>query len=221
MSACHAPVQRAQRATADEPRFRALLDAGDWRQLPTPVRRRFSVKLGHAQSLVYVGEVAYTHMTCAGRIFGFLGRAIGSPLPLAPGGRTAAAVMVTEDEAIGGQLWTRAYSRPGAFPQVIHSAKRFAGPTGLEECVGCGVGMHLTLHVVQRALVFRSAGYFLRFGRWRVPLPQFLMPGCIEVAHREERDGRFSFTLTVRHALFGEMIRQVAFFSDPPPARPA
>ncbi len=200
----------------DEPRFRALIDPQLWQQLPRPIQRRFSVKLAHAQSLVFVGEVAETQMTAVGRLFGFLGRFIGSPLPLAPGGRAAAAVMVTEDEAIGGQLWTRAYSRPGAFPQVIHSAKRFAGATGLEECVGCGVGMDLTLHVAHRALVFRSAGYFLRCGRWRLPLPSFLMPGRIEVAHREERDGRFSFTLSVRHPLFGEVIRQVAFFSDPP-----
>jgi len=201
---------------ADEPRFRALIDPQLWQQLPGPVQRRFSAKLAHAQSLVFVGEVAETRMTVVGRLFGFLGRLIGSPLPLAPGGRAAAAVMVTEDEAIGGQLWTRAYSRPGAFPQVIHSAKRFAGITGLEECVGCGIGMNLTLHVAHRALVFRSAGYFLRCGRWRVPLPGFLMPGRIEVAHREERDGRFSFTLSVRHSVFGEIIRQVAFFSDPP-----
>jgi len=217
MRALQPLAQQPRPQPADEPRFRALLGPDDWARLPGPVRRRFSVKLAHAQSLVFVGEVAETRMTAAGRVFGFLGRLIGAPLPLAPGGRTAAVVMVTEDETIGGQLWTRAYSRPGAFPQVIHSAKRFTGPTGLEECVGGAVGMRLTLHIVQRALVFRSAGYFLRLGRWRVPLPGFLMPGRIEVAHREERDGRFSFTLSVRHPLFGEIIRQAAFFTDPQP----
>ena len=31
------------------------------------------------------------------------------------------------------------------------------------------------------------------------------MPGRIEIAHREERDGHFSFTLSVTHRLFGEM----------------
>lgn len=218
MSAYRAVRQQQRREAPDELRFRTLLEPGAWELLPAPVRRRFSLRLAPAQSVVYVGEVAETHVSVAGRVFGFVGRLIGAPLPLAPGGRAAAAVMVTEDESIGGQLWTRAYGRPGTFPQVIHSAKRFAGPTGLEECVGCGVGMRLTMHVEQRALLFRSAGFFVRLGPWRLPLPGFLMPGRIEVAHREERDGRFSFTLTVQHRWFGEIVRQVAFFTDPPPA---
>lgn len=217
MNTAPSVAQLPQPVAADEPRFRALLDPDDWAALPTPVRRRFSIKLEHAQTIVYVGEVAETRMTLAGRCFGWFGRLIGAPLPLAPGGRTAAAVMITEDETLGGQLWTRIYARPGKFAQVIHSAKRFAGATGLEECVGAGVGMRLTLHVEHRALVFRSAGYFLTLGLHRVPLPSLLMPGRMEIVHREERDGHFSFTLTVTHPLFGEMIRQVAFFRDPPP----
>lgn len=218
MSPAQPVALRPGPVAAEEPRFRALLDPADWCALPAPVQRRFSIKLEHAQTLVYVGEVSETRMTLAGRCFGWLGRMIGAPLPLAPGGRAAAAVMITEDETMGGQLWTRIYARPGKFAQVIHSAKRFAGATGLEECVGGGVGMRLTLQVEHRALVFRSAGYFLAIGSRRLPLPGFLMPGRMEIVHREERDGRFSFTLSVTHPLFGEMIRQIAFFHDPPPA---
>lgn len=216
MSTVQSVAPGRQSVAADEPRFRALVDPADWAALPALVRRRFSIKLEHAQTLVYVGEVAETRMTLAGRCFGWLGLLIGAPLPLAPGGRTAAAVMITEDETLGGQLWTRIYARPGKFAQVIHSAKRFAGATGLEECVGAGVGMRLTLHVEHRALVFRSAGYFLTLGARRLPLPGWLMPGRMEIVHREERGGHFSFTLKVTHPLFGEMIRQIAFFRDPP-----
>ena len=125
-----------------------------------------------------------------------------------------ATVVVTEDVTSGGQLWTRIYGRAGEFPQVIHSAKRFSGPTGLEECVGHGVGMALTVHVEDRALVFRSVWYFVRVFGATLRLPGFLSPGLVQVVHREERDGRFSFTLTLTHALFGEAVRQVAFFHD-------
>ena len=97
---------------------------------------------------------------------------------------------------------------------MVRSAKRFDGPTGLEECVRFGVGMSLRTYVEQRALVFRSSGYFVRIGPRRLPLPGWLMPGEMEVVHREEHDGRFSFVLTVRHPLLGEILRQIAFFRD-------
>jgi hypothetical protein len=204
----------AERQALRDERFQSLLPPEDWASLPAPVQRRFSVRLGHAQNVVYVGEVAETRVSLMGRVFAQLARLVGAPLPFESGGRAASAVMVAEDEQIGGQLWTRVYAREGDFPQVIHSAKRFDGPTGIEECVRFGVGMALSIHVESRALVFRSAHYFVRIAgrRWRIP--HWLTPGELEVVHREERDERFSFTLTVRHRVFGEIIRQIAFFRD-------
>ncbi len=112
------------------------------------------------------------------------------------------------------------YARKRGFPQVIHSAKRFCGPTGLEEYVGCRIGMTLTVHVVDRALVFRSERYYLRlFGR-SVRLHEILCPGRLEAVHREEREGRFSFTLRITHRWFGEVLHQVAFFTDAPGCSP-
>ena len=199
-------------------RFERLLAPAAWASLPAAVRRRFSEHPTGTDSSVYAGEVARTTLSRAGRVFGQLARLIGAPLPLTTGGRFAACVVVTEESA-GRQRWTRLYARPGRESQVIHSTKCFAGPTGLEECVGCGIGMRLMLSVEQRALVFRSAGFFVRVGALSLAIPAWLTPGTVEVRHREERDGRFSFTLRVVHPRFGLVVDQVAFFEDRPMQR--
>jgi hypothetical protein len=201
-------------ALGEDSRFRNLLNPEAWQRLPWPVQRRFTHTLADGETTVFVGAVAHTRLSRFGSLVSQLLRLLGAPLPLRPSGRVPATVVVTEDTVSGGQLWTRIYGRAGEFPQVIHSAKRFSGPTGLEECVGHGVGMALTVHVEKRALVFRSAWYFLRAFGVTLRLPAFLSPGLVEVVHREERDGRFSFTLTLTHPLFGEAVRQVAFFHD-------
>jgi hypothetical protein len=123
-------------------------------------------------------------------------------------------VTVTEEMATGGQIWTRLYARRRSFPQVIHSSKRFAGRTGLEEYVGCGVGMALAIEVEAGALVFRSDGYFLEILGHRFFLPAWAAPGALSVTHAEIGDGRFLFTLEIVHARLGLLIRQSAAFRE-------
>jgi len=178
------------------------------------VQARFERELAPGESAAFVGEVAETRMTAFGWLWAQLARLFGAPLPLKALSRAPAAVVVTQDAREPMQSWTRLYHEQGKRPQVICSTKRFAGPTGLEECVGAGIGMALAVSVEQRALVFRSTEYFWRCGRLRLRIPDWLTPGRIAVIHREERAGRFSFTLVVTHAWFGETIRQVAFFRD-------
>ena len=69
-------------------------------------------------------------------------------------------VTVTEDMATGGQIWTRLYARRNGFPQIIHSSKRFSGPTGLEEYLGRGLSVALRVRVRGDAFVFCSDGRF-------------------------------------------------------------
>ena len=194
--------------------FRALAGASDWRRLPAPVQARFERELAPGESATFVGEIAETRLTTIGWIWAQVARLVGAPLPLKAIAHTPAAVVVTQDTASATQAWTRLYFESGKLPQVIRSMKCFAGPTGLEECVGAGIGMALAVSIEQRALVFRSTGYFWRCGRVRLCIPDWLTPGRISVIHREERAGRFSFTLIVTHAWFGETIRQVGFFMD-------
>jgi len=201
------------RACAVETRF-ARLAGEDWIQLPAPIRRRFSRHVADGKRLVYFGEVAATHMTIVGRVVAQLARLVGAPLPLQASGCVPVTVIVTGSERLCGQVWTRIYNRARRFPQVIQSVKRFGGATGLEEIVARGVGMRLTLSVRDRALVFRSAGYFIRCLGVSFSLPDWLTPGVIEVIHREESCGQFSFSLSVTHLWAGHIIDQIAFFRE-------
>jgi hypothetical protein len=118
------------RGDIEDLRFRALLGETEWAKLPPPIRQRFSKHLGNGTTVVYVGHVLENWMSRAGWLLAQAARMIGGPLPLSRDVNVASIVSVTEDLATGGQIWTRLYTRRNHFPQVIHSSKRFAGPTG-------------------------------------------------------------------------------------------
>jgi hypothetical protein len=195
-------------------RFRALVTDDDWAELPVPIRRRFSRRLADGNTAVYVGEILETRTNTAGWLLAHAARLIGSPFPVSRDTHVPSVVCVTEDMANGGQIWTRLYARRRRFPQIVHSSKRFAGPTGLEEHVGHGVGMTLTVEVKDDALVFRSRDYFVELFGLRIRLPAWLTPGALSVTHAECADGRFSFTLDVVHPRFGLMMRQMGLFRE-------
>jgi hypothetical protein len=114
----------------------------------------------------------------------------------------------------GGQFWTRLYGSPHGFPQVIHSSKRFAGPTGLEEYLGLGFGIALTLSADHEALRFHSDHYFLALGPWRLRLPLWLSPGRLTITHLDKGDGWFAFVLDLHHPFGRELISQTGLFRE-------
>ena len=227
-------------------RFRALMSDADWAALPLPIRRRFSKRLAGGNTAVYVGEVIETQMSRVGWLLAQAARLIGGPLPISRDAHTPSVVTVTEDVATKGQHWTRLYARRSGFPQVVHSSKRFAGSTGLEEYVGRGVGMALTIHVEpahaperacpgldpgwepgfreghaptqeRYALIFRAAYYFVQLAGFRIRLPAWLTPGSLSVTHAELGEGRFLFKLEIIHPRLGRLICQTAAFQEAHP----
>ena len=201
----------------DDCRFRALLPDDQWGRLPLAVWRRFSKRLADGRTIIYVGEIDEACCSRLGWWLAQIARVIGGPLPTGTETGVPMIVTVTEDAATGGQVWTRIYTRRKGFPQVIHSSKRFAGPTGLEEYVGYGVGMALRMLVDGQALVFRSAGYFLQVGRRKLPLPALMTPGVLTVTHTDLGRGEFQFTLEIIHPRFGLLVRQSAVFQEATP----
>ena len=210
---CTAPAAAEQ----DSP-FVRLLGREAWLGLPLAVRRRFLRRVTAGACVTYVGEVAECRISAAGRVLANLVRLVGAPLPLHTDTGVPACVSVTQDMAGDGQYWTRQYGRRDGFPQIIHSAKRFAGPTGIEEYLGLGLGVALRLSAEDGALVFRGDHLFVALSRrWRLRLPHWLNVGELTVAHIDCGGGRFAFTLDLVHPWFGELVHQIAIFADGEP----
>ena len=201
-------------ASLHDLRFRALLGSEAWDALPAEVQRRFAKRLGGAQVALYRGLVVDMYMSRIGWALAQVCRLFGAPLPLNAEAGGCALVSVSEDRSGGGQCWTRISARPGRFPQVIHSAKRFAGPTGLEEYLGHGLGMALRAEAMSDGIAFSSAHYFLQLGRRRIRLPKFLTPGVTCVTHRQVAGSSFLFGLELTHPLAGVLIHQQILFDD-------
>ncbi len=194
-------------------RFLALLGPPAWARLPCAVRERFSRPPANG-AVTYVGTIVESRHSRIGWLVAQACRLIGAPLPLGDDLGAPAVVSVTEDAAADGQFWTRIYGRRLGFPQVIHSSKRFAGPTGLEEYVGAGFGIALSLSADDRALRFHADHYFLRLSGWRIRVPRWLEPGALTVGHIDRGAAGFAFVLTLRHPRFGELIRQTCLFRE-------
>jgi hypothetical protein len=195
-------------------RFRTLVGEEGWARLPEAVRARFGRHVGEGRSILYAGEVVECRMSRCGRLLAGLLRPIGAPLPLSRDTFVPATVSVTEDPASGGQFWMRIYGRRQGFPQVIHSIKRFRGPTGLEEYIGCGIGIALRVAVESGALHFLSDHYFVELGGLRLRLPRWLAPGRMKVSHVDCGDNSFAFVLSLDHRWLGQLVHQTAMFRE-------
>jgi hypothetical protein len=194
--------------------YRELLGLAWW-QLPAATRARFE-----SHDALYTGTMTL-RASKVGRCVARLCRIVGSPLPpphLAP---LAATVQVELDHNTGGSRWTRRYAFPsGVFS--IASVKALDQDGKLVERLAFGLRMQLAISVRDGALCFDSKGYYLEFaglrwrnrhyGAWRMSLPAWFLPGRTSVIHRDLGRGRFRFTMTIRHALLGELFHHDGVF---------
>ena len=150
-----------------------------------------------------------------GRCFAALSRIVGAPLTAMRAEAVPAVVRVSNDGR-GGVIWERRFQATGCDAAVVRSTKEL-GPDGLLfERTDGGLGMALAVFEQDGALVFESRRYELVLGHRRLVVPAFLTPGVCRVTHTDLGAGRFRFTLTMEHRLWGRTFHQTGDFVDTP-----
>lgn len=207
MTAPHADSHRLPPDT-DAPAldFRRVLGEQAWQALAPATRKRFA-----SHSAVFDGTMRLRASTL-GWLIAWLLTLVGSPLPKVRDALVPTTVIVAPDPATGGSRWTRQY-RLGAREQTITTVKALDGARGVVERLAAGIRMPLTIFVSDGALHFRSLRYYVEIGSLRLPLPSWWLPGRTEVIHRDLGNGRFRFTMHIRHAWLGELFHHDGVFA--------
>jgi Domain of unknown function (DUF4166) len=193
-------------------RYRDLLSAAAWAQLPLVVQARFMRHLAANESKLFTGAVVKTELSVLGRVLAFVLRPLNI-IPAHQGATGPSTVVVTEGADGASQTYTRLYGRADGAAQVITTTKCFTA-SGLVEKLGYGLSMQLNISVEDRALVFRSSAYQWSAFGCTVILPRWLSPGHARIEHRDLDGRRFRFTLTLTHSWFGQLVEQAAEYVD-------
>lgn len=191
--------------------YHSLLGVKAWGRLDPAIRDRFGAR-NHNRA--FYGAMRRVELSIPGRFLALLSRLLGSSLFPHTGTDIVTLIDVDGAAADASGTWSRAYLMPNGRRFTVKSVKRFDAKDGLLECLGRGFVMKLDLHAQPDALHFVSAGYQWRCGRLHIPLPDMLSPGATHVTHRELGSGRFRFTLSIDHTLFGRLVFQEGDFFE-------
>jgi hypothetical protein len=189
------------------------LGRGAWARLPEAVRARFPEP---PQPADYRGNFEVVRASRLGRVVAFACRLLGSPIVPRTGVNVAALVHVAPSRE--GVEWTRDYCWPDGEVYRVRSTKVLDPLDGLVERLPTRLCMPLKVYEADGVLHFVSRGYWFDLGtlpggrRLRLVLPDWLSPGTTHVAHCDEGNGWFRFTLTVRHPAFRELFYQTGRF---------
>lgn len=191
--------------------FEQLVGREGWWRLAPDIRKRFTEKPTLRQPIRYLGVMQRVGGSCIGAVLAQCCRLIGTPF--APYRAADVAVAITlRFEPSGGVIWEREYQYADRPAVTVRSTKRIGDDGALLECVGFGFGMRLAVFEANRALHFLSLRYFWRIGRREFRLPALMSPGTAHVIHEDLGDGRFRFSMTIHHALFGLLFQQHGVF---------
>lgn len=194
------------------PDFSSLMGRRAWCRLPIAVRRRFSHAEACDSRVVYGGTMQVVEATRLGRALAVLTGMFGKPIATLTGSDVPTVVHVYANHEAGGIVWERTYRFAGRTPLTVSSVKRLDADGELEEALGGGLSMALTIQEEAGVLTFRSCGYRLSVLGTRLTLPSWFPPGETRVTHRDLGNGSFQFTFSTHHPWFGRMFYQTGRF---------
>lgn len=186
----------------------------DWKNLSPNIQARFEHSPTVDKPLEYSGVMHDVRCSFIGKILAYLTWPAKVLIPY-NGKDIKSDIYVYVREDTDALYKIRTYHFPGKkpFPSKSHMVPNDAGQ--LVEYVGLGFGMKLTAFAKDKDLHFKSVRYFIRIGKWHIPLPHLLSPGECYVIHKDESEHTFSIKITMTHCLFGELYYQEGTFHDP------
>lgn len=191
-----------------------LLGSAAWKRLPQRVRNRFATSVAAGEQVVYAGVMERVEANFFGKIVAWAGLLAGAPVVTKTGHNVTCDVCLFHDDRRGGTVWQRNYQFAGKKHTAATTKRADVNGMGLE-CFGRGFGMKLNIFERDGALCFVSRQFYVEVLGWRFVFPKILQPGCMEVVHRDLDGGKFRFSMTLRHRVFGMMLYQDGVFEDP------
>lgn len=199
--------------------FKKILGA-EWNSLHPEIQARFAKNPTLGAPLFYTGFLS--ELTCS---------KVGKCIGLLAGPFIKGALIPYNDQDIPVDI--QVYSKPNCdfiFKQRIYrlhkrkpiqftSYMRESEKGEVLEYVGAGLGMKLVLSVCEGNLYFKSDGYFWDILGWRMPIPDWLTPGKVNLSHCNDSVNQFNIRIEIRHVLWGLTFSQVGVFyeTDKPP----
>ena len=190
---------------------RSELGETQWQKLDDNIIRRFSANKTKSR-LRYIGVVDWIYCSPIGALIARViqGFAI---LPKQCARDTRFEFVIDEQ---GEQILKRRsyYINQEHTPFVFDSS--FATSPSLNEEFRGGLGMYLKLQTKRGSLLFSDRGYFIRIGKWRLPIPRWCSVGKFELLHRSIDLTRFQILIRIAHPLFGTLFYQRGEFMKIP-----
>lgn len=194
--------------------FKKIL-GGEWRELHPDIQARFEKNPALAKPLYYTGYLSQLTSSKFGKILGYLSFPFlkGALIPF-DDFEFPVDIKVYSKPNNPAIFKQRIYHLHGRKPIHFTSHMRESEIGEVLEYVGLGLGMKLILFVKNGNLYFTSNGYFWEIFGWRIPLPDLLTPGIVNLSHCNDNPSQFNIHIEIKHKVFGISFTQIGVFHE-------